>query len=46
MTIQEVTNWHLEQVMELWRDEHTIERNFHLQAAMELSRIERELEKK
>jgi len=33
-------------VMELWRDENTIERNFHLQAAMELSRIERELENK
>lgn len=46
MTIQEITNWHLEQVKELWRDEYTVERNFHLQAAMELSRIEREMEKK
>jgi len=43
MTLQEITNWHLEEVMELWRDENTIERIFQLQAAMEVSRIERGL---
>ena len=44
MNIQEITNWHIEQVMELWRDEDTKERNFHYEIVKELTRIKCELE--
>ena len=46
MTIQEITNWHLEQVAELQRNEDKNQRNFHLAIAEELVRIKRELENK
>jgi hypothetical protein len=46
MTIQEITNWHLEQVAELRRDGEEDQRNFHLEIVAELVRIERELETK
>lgn len=45
MTIQQITNWHLEQVAELRRDGDERQRNFHLEIVAELVRIERELEK-
>jgi len=45
MTIQEITNWHLEQVAELRRDGDENQRNFHLGIVAELVRIERELVK-
>jgi hypothetical protein len=45
MTLQEITNWHLEQVAELRRDGDENQRNFHLEIVAELVRIERELEK-
>ena len=44
MTLQEITNWHLEQVAELRRDGEEDQRNFHLEIVAELVRIERELE--
>jgi hypothetical protein len=44
MTIQEITNWHLEQVAELRRDGDENQRNFHLEIVAELVKIERELE--
>jgi hypothetical protein len=44
MTIQEITNWHLEQVAELRRDCDENQRNFHLEIVAELVKIERELE--
>jgi hypothetical protein len=46
MTLQEITNWHLEQVAELRRDGEEDQRNFHLEIVAELVRIERELETK
>lgn len=46
MTLQEITNWHLEQVAELCRDGEEDQRNFHLEIVAELVRIERELETK
>ena len=46
MTLQEITNWHLEQVAELRRDGEEDQRNFHLEIVAELVRIERELENK
>jgi hypothetical protein len=44
MTLQEITNWHLEQVAELRRDGDENQRNFHLEIVAELVRIERKLE--
>ena len=44
MTIQEITNWHLEQVAELRRDGDENQRTFHLEIVAELVKIERELE--
>jgi hypothetical protein len=44
MTLQEITNWHLEQVAELRRNGDENQRNFHLEIVAELVRIERELE--
>ena len=44
MTLQEITNWHLEQIAELRRDGDENQRNFHLEIVAELVRIERELE--
>ena len=44
MTIQEITNWHLEHVAELRRDGDENQRNFHLEIVAELVKIERELE--
>jgi hypothetical protein len=44
MNLQEITNWHLEQVAELRRDGDENQRNFHLQIVAELVKIERELE--
>jgi hypothetical protein len=44
MTLQEITNWHLEQVAELRRDGDENQRNLHLEIVAELVRIERELE--
>jgi hypothetical protein len=47
MTLQEITNWHLEQVAQiLRRDGDENERKFHMQIIAELVRIERELETK
>ena len=46
MTLQEITNWHLEQIAELRRDGEEDQRNFHLEIVAELVRIERELETK
>jgi hypothetical protein len=46
MTIQEITNWHLEQVAELQGNEDKNQRDLHLAMAEELVRIERELENK
>jgi hypothetical protein len=46
MTFQEIVNWHLMQVRELWRDQDSTERDFHYDIAKELIRIERKLEKK
>jgi hypothetical protein len=46
MTIQEITNWHLEQVAELQGNEYKNQRDLHLSMAEELVRIERELENK
>jgi len=46
MRLQEITNWHLEQVAELRRDGEEDQRNFHLEIVAELVRIERELETK
>jgi hypothetical protein len=44
MNLQEITNWHLEQVAELRRDGDENQRNFHLEIVAELVKIERELE--
>ena len=46
MNLQEITNWHLEQVAELRRDGDENQRNFHLEIVAELVKIERELENK
>jgi hypothetical protein len=46
MTIQEITNWHLEQVAELQRNEDKNQRDLHLAIVKELVRIEREMENK
>jgi hypothetical protein len=43
MTIQEITNWHLEQVAELRRDGDENQRNFHLEIVAELVRIQNQL---
>jgi hypothetical protein len=46
MRIQEITNWHLEQVAELRCNEDKNQRELHLQIVKELVRIEREMENK
>jgi len=43
MTIQEITNWHLEQVAELRRDGDENQRNFHLEIVAELVHIQNQL---
>lgn len=43
MTIQEITNWHLEQVAELRCNEDKNQRDLHLAIVEKLVQIEREL---